>query len=187
MLGYDEEAVLEDENTPYYLSGAKLIGGSTTICHNYSGYQFGVWAGQLGDGRAHTIGHIENNGKIYELQLKGSGLSPFSREADGNSVVSSAVREFLASELMAGISIATSRTLSLVITDEQVIRDPLYNGIIKVENAAVVVRVAESFLRFGSFEVCNKGAQMAKEKQLDNRNILTPLANYLLHYCYPNA
>lgn len=67
------------------------------MAHNYCGHQFGVWAGQLGDGRAHTIGHIKSNGKIYELQLKGSGLSPFSRHADGNSVVSSALREFLVS------------------------------------------------------------------------------------------
>jgi uncharacterized protein YdiU (UPF0061 family) len=111
-------------------------------------------------------------------------MSPFSREGDGNSVVSSAVREFLGSELMAGMGMRTSRALSLVIAEEKVNRDPFYNGIIKVENAAVLVRVAESFLRFGSFEVCNKGAQMEKGKHLDNRNTLVPLANYLLHYCY---
>ena len=74
-----------------------MIPGSIPIAHNYCGFQFGVWAGQLGDGRAHTLGTVLNQGKIYELQLKGSGLSPFSRHADGNSVVSSAVREFLAS------------------------------------------------------------------------------------------
>lgn len=66
------------------------------IAHNYCGHQFGSWAGQLGDGRAHTLGNIKN-GKIYELQLKGSGFTPFSRHADGNSVFSSTVREFLAS------------------------------------------------------------------------------------------
>lgn len=81
-------------------------------------------------------------------------------------MVSSAVREFLASELMYGLKVPTTRALSLVIADEDVIRDPFYNGIIKVENAAIVVRVAESFLRFGSFQVCNKGAQLHKGSQI---------------------
>lgn len=62
------------------------------LAHNYCGHQFGVWAGQLGDGRAHILGSIKSGQKLYELQLKGSGLTPFSRHADGNSVVSSAVR-----------------------------------------------------------------------------------------------
>ena len=75
-----------------YLSGSKLINGSIPLCNNYCGFQFGNWAGQLGDGRAHTIGFIKNQNKKYELQLKGSGMTPFSRHADGNSVVSSAVR-----------------------------------------------------------------------------------------------
>lgn len=142
LLGYDEEEVLVDENTPLYLSGSKLMAGSMPICHNYCGYQFGVWAGQLGDGRAHTLGNVRNGDKAYELQLKGSGLSPFSRHADGNSVVSSAVREFLVSELMAGLKVPTTRALSLVIAEEDVVRDPFYNGIIKIENAAIVLRVA---------------------------------------------
>lgn len=68
------------------------MNGSIPISHNYCGHQFGVWAGQLGDGRAHTLGNVINEDKVYELQLKGSGLTPFSRHADGNSVVSSAVR-----------------------------------------------------------------------------------------------
>jgi serine/tyrosine/threonine adenylyltransferase len=67
------------------------------LAHNYCGYQFGSWAGQLGDGRAHLLGSAKNENKHYELQLKGSGKTPFSRFADGNSVLSSAVREFLAS------------------------------------------------------------------------------------------
>jgi uncharacterized protein YdiU (UPF0061 family) len=98
-------SVLEDKNTAEYLSGSKLLPNSQVhfsetqpICNNYCGHQFGSWARQLGDGRAHTIGSYFNKEKqIYELQLKGSGLSPFSRFADGNSVVSSALREFLVS------------------------------------------------------------------------------------------
>ena len=110
------------------------------ISHNYCGYQFGVWAGQLGDGRAHTLGSTSHEGKTYELQLKGSGVTPFARRADGNSVLSSALREFLASELMAGLGIPTSRAVSLVVADEPVKRDPLYNGNITFENASVVLR-----------------------------------------------
>ena len=83
---------MDDQKTPLYLSGSLLIPGSQVIAHNYCGIQFGSWAGQLGDGRAHTLGTLRENGKVYELQLKGSGMSPFSRHADGNSVVSSAVR-----------------------------------------------------------------------------------------------
>lgn len=97
-LGYAD--CLEDPNTAEYLSGSKLISGSKVnakftqvVCSNYCGYQFGSWARQLGDGRAHILGSIKTskNG-LQELQLKGSGVSPFSRFADGNSVVSSALR-----------------------------------------------------------------------------------------------
>lgn len=87
------------------------------IANNYCGFQFGVWAGQLGDGRAHTLGQYVHDKKIYELQLKGSGKTPFSRHADGNSVVSSALREFLASELLYGLRIPTTRAASLVVAD----------------------------------------------------------------------
>jgi uncharacterized protein YdiU (UPF0061 family) len=65
MLGYDEEEVLGDSNTAQYLSGSKIMNGSIPISHNYCGHQFGVWAGQLGDGRAHTLGNIKNGDKIY--------------------------------------------------------------------------------------------------------------------------
>ncbi len=102
------------------------------MAHNYCGYQFGVWAGQLGDGRAHLLGSVKNGDKQYEVQLKGSGTTPFSRFADGNSVVSSAVREFVASELMAGLQIPTTRAASLVIADEDVKRDPFYNGRVRI-------------------------------------------------------
>lgn len=85
---------------------------------------------------------------------------------------------------MAGLGVPTTRALSLVIAQEDVVRDPFYNGIIKIENAAVIIRVAESFLRFGSFQVCNKDAQMHKEDPMENRKILSGLADYLLTYCY---
>jgi uncharacterized protein YdiU (UPF0061 family) len=126
------------------------------------------------------LGQIVNGKKIYELQLKGSGKTPFSRHADGNSVVSSALREFLASELLYGLRIPTTRAASLVVADENVVRDPFYNGNLKVENAAIVLRICETFLRFGSLQVCLPDANMTEENPLENRRTLLPLLDYLL-------
>lgn len=78
------------------------------------------------------LGSVKHQNKRYELQLKGSGITPFSRHADGNSVLSSALREFLASELMFGLQIPTTRAVSLVLANEPVKRDPFYNGNIKI-------------------------------------------------------
>ena len=84
-----------------FVSGNKLLPGGTPLCHRYGGHQFGVWAGQLGDGRAHMLGeYVNNQGFRYELQIKGSGLTPYSRRGDGRAVIRSSVREFLASEAM---------------------------------------------------------------------------------------
>jgi uncharacterized protein YdiU (UPF0061 family) len=107
----------------------------------YSGHQFGVWAGQLGDGRAILLG--ETGG--LELQLKGAGLTPFSRMGDGRAVLRSSIREFLCSEAMHGLGIASSRALSVTGSDAPVRRE-------EIETAAVVARVAPSFVRFGHFE-----------------------------------
>lgn len=107
----------------------------------YSGHQFGVWAGQLGDGRAILLGEL--NG--YEVQLKGSGLTPFSRMGDGRAVLRSSIREFLCSEAMIGLGIPTTRALCITGSDALVLRE-------QPETAAVVTRIAPSFIRFGSFE-----------------------------------
>lgn len=96
-IGVEYDEVRKDIDSALYLSGSKLMSGSQPSAHNYCGYQFGSWAGQLGDGRAHLLGSVKHQNKRYELQLKGSGITPFSRHADGNSVLSSALREFLAS------------------------------------------------------------------------------------------
>lgn len=119
----------------------------------YAGHQFGNWAGQLGDGRAIYAGTIQlDNGKTYELQWKGAGATPFSRRGDGRAVLRSSVREFLMSEAMHHLGIPTTRALSLCKTGENVIRDILYNGNPQAEPGAVIIRTAESFLRFGHFE-----------------------------------
>ncbi len=120
----------------------------------YGGHQFGHWAGQLGDGRAILLGDVINRqNQRWSLQLKGSGLTPYSRNADGLAVLRSSLREFLCSEAMHHLGIPTTRALSLVTTGEKVVRDMLYDGNPQFEPGAVVCRVAPSFTRFGNFQI----------------------------------
>jgi len=120
----------------------------------YGGHQFGHWAGQLGDGRAISLGSILNErNQRWELQLKGAGPTPYSRSADGRAVMRSSVREFLCSEAMHHLGVPTTRALSLVDTGDSVVRDMFYNGNPAPERGAIVCRVAPSFLRFGNFEI----------------------------------
>jgi uncharacterized protein YdiU (UPF0061 family) len=111
----------------------------------YSGHQFGVWAGQLGDGRALLLGEIDSPAGVMELQLKGAGLTPYSRMGDGRAVLRSSIREFLCSEAMHALGVPTTRALALIGSPVRVRREAM-------ETAAVVTRVAPSFLRFGHFE-----------------------------------
>jgi uncharacterized protein YdiU (UPF0061 family) len=111
----------------------------------YSGHQFGAWAGQLGDGRALLLGQSDTLQGSMELQLKGSGRTPFSRRGDGRAVLRSSIREYLCSEALHGLGIPTTRALALVGSPLPVQRET-------TETAAVLTRVAPSFLRFGHFE-----------------------------------
>jgi uncharacterized protein YdiU (UPF0061 family) len=124
------------------LSGSRPLAGTQALASVYSGHQFGVWAGQLGDGRAILLGETDSGS---ELQLKGAGRTPYSRMGDGRAVLRSSVREFLCSEAMAGLGIPTTRALSIMGSDAPVRRETM-------ETAAVVARVAPSFIRFGHFE-----------------------------------
>ena len=134
--------------------GNALIDGMQPYAANYGGHQFGQWAGQLGDGRAITLGEVINaKGERWELQLKGAGPTPYARTADGRAVLRSSVREFLCSEAMHHLGVPTTRALSLVATGEQVVRDMFYDGHPKHEPGAIVCRVAPSFIRFGNFEL----------------------------------
>lgn len=119
----------------------------------YGGHQFGHWAGQLGDGRAISLGEWVYDGRRHELQLKGAGPTPYSRRADGRAVLRSSIREFLCSEAMHHLGVPTTRALTLVGTGESVVRDLLYSGDPRPEPGAIVCRVAPSFLRFGTFEL----------------------------------
>ena len=135
-------------------SGNQRMPGSETYATNYGGHQFGHWAGQLGDGRAILLGEVINpHGVRYELQLKGAGPTPYSRQGDGLAVMRSSIREYVCSEAMHALGVPTTRALSLVSTGEQVLRDVLYDGHPAYEQGAVVCRVAPSFIRFGHFEL----------------------------------
>lgn len=111
----------------------------------YSGHQFGFWAGQLGDGRALLLGEIDTPSGSREIQVKGAGRTPFSRRGDGRAVLRSSIREFLCSEAMHALGIPTTRALCLATSPLPVWRET-------VESAAIVTRVAPSFVRFGHFE-----------------------------------
>jgi uncharacterized protein YdiU (UPF0061 family) len=126
-------------------SGNRVAEGSAPLAAVYSGHQFGVWAGQLGDGRAILLGNVPAGDGQMELQLKGAGPTPYSRMGDGRAVLRSSIREFLCSEAMAGLGIPTTRALSIIGSDMRVMRE-------QPETTAVVTRMAPSFIRFGSFE-----------------------------------
>ena len=142
-LGWPE-ALLGDSHLPAF-AGNALLPGSDPLATVYSGHQFGVWAGQLGDGRALSLGEAASLLGPQEIQLKGAGRTPYSRMGDGRAVLRSSIREYLCSEAMHGLGIPTTRALCLVASPEPVRRE-------SVETAAVVTRVAPSFLRFGHFE-----------------------------------
>ncbi|WP_374011613.1 YdiU family protein [Pseudoxanthomonas koreensis] len=135
------------------LAGNAVLPGMQPWAANYGGHQFGHWAGQLGDGRAISLGEAIGSGGRWELQLKGAGRTPYSRFADGRAVLRSSIREFLCSEAMHHLGIPTTRALSLVATGEPVLRDMFYDGRPGEEPGAVVCRMAPSFLRFGSWQL----------------------------------
>ncbi len=144
QLGVDA-ALYQNHGSQVWWGGA-LLEGMQPFAQVYSGHQFGVWAGQLGDGRGILLGEqITANGDRVDWHLKGAGLTPYSRMGDGRAVIRSAVREMLASEAMHGLGIPTTRALSLSISDEPVYRE-------RTECAAMLIRTASSHLRFGHVE-----------------------------------
>jgi serine/tyrosine/threonine adenylyltransferase len=164
-------------NTDFFtqiFSGNQSLPGMQTYACCYGGHQFGHWAGQLGDGRAINLGEVKNSkGEHWTLQLKGAGPTPYSRTADGFAVLRSSVREFLCSEAMHHLGIPTTRALSLILTGEQVRRDMFYDGNAQLEPGAVVCRVAQSFTRFGNFEILAARKDVELLKRLVNFTIAT--------------
>ncbi|HEY4102214.1 MAG TPA: YdiU family protein [Gemmatimonadales bacterium] len=129
------------------INGDRPIAGTDPVAAIYAGHQFGVWVPQLGDGRAILLGEVVNDRhERWDVQVKGSGLTRFSRMGDGRAVLRSTIREYLASEAMHGLGIPSTRALAIVASDLPVYRET-------VERAAVLVRIAPTHVRFGSFEV----------------------------------
>lgn len=157
-------------------AGNRLLDGMDPYAACYGGHQFGNWAGQLGDGRAITLGETVHAGQRWELQLKGAGPTPYSRMADGRAVLRSSVREFLCSEAMHHLGVPTTRALSLVTSGEPVVRDMFYDGRPKPEPGAIVCRVAPSFVRFGNFEIF---------AARDDAETLETLADYVIRTHFP--
>lgn len=170
----------ERPDFPLIFSGASPLVGAIPYAQNYGGHQFGMWAGQLGDGRAITLGEILNSkSQRWELQLKGAGKTPYSRFADGLAVLRSSIREFLCSEAMHGLGIPTTRALCLVTTGKDVMRDMFYDGNPKDEPGAIVCRVAQSFLRFGSY-------QLHASRGKKDFELVRALADYAIRYHFPH-
>nr|XP_019955404.1 PREDICTED: selenoprotein O-like isoform X1 [Paralichthys olivaceus] len=154
LLGLSDRDVLSDPRAPEYLSGSRLLPGSQAAAHCYCGHQFGLFAGQLGDGAALYLGEVESGSQgRWEIQVKGAGVTPYSRDGDGRKVLRSSIREFLCSEAMAALGTPSTRAASLVTSDLCVMRDPLNSGQRIPERCSVVLRLAPSFIRFGSFEI----------------------------------
>jgi len=151
--------------------GSLLVPGMEPLAMLYAGHQFGTYVPQLGDGRAILLGEVRNDrGETWELQLKGAGMTPFSRDGDGRAVLRSTIREYLCSEAMQGLGIPTTRALCLVGSDHQVYRE-------QVETGAIVLRMAPSHVRFGSFEV------FYYRKQHEQLRIL---ADYVIAQSFPH-
>ncbi|MFA0811536.1 protein adenylyltransferase SelO [Microbulbifer epialgicus] len=158
LLGIDSDEV----TNPAWAklgSGAKLFQGSRPFAMKYTGHQFGVYNPDLGDGRALLLGEIDSAGRRWELHLKGAGKTPYSRFGDGRAVLRSTIREYLAGEALNGLGIRSTRALCIVGSDEPVTRE-------QIESGAMLIRVAESHVRFGHFEYLFYTKQLQALQQL---------------------
>ena len=175
LLGISKE---ETQSTLFknVFTGNKIYRNTKPYAMCYGGHQFGNWAGQLGDGRAINLFEIEHQNKNWKLQLKGAGETPYSRTADGLAVLRSSIREYLCAEAMFHLGAPTTRSLSLSLSGDEVLRDVLYDGNPAYEKGAIVSRVSPSFLRFGNFEI------FAARNDKKNLKILT---DYTINHHFP--
>ena len=158
-----------DDEALQVFSGNRVWPGMRPLASVYSGHQFGVWAGQLGDGRALWLGELDTPAGPMEVQLKGAGKTPYSRMGDGRAVLRSSIREFLCSETMQGLGVPTTRALCVTGSALPVRRE-------EIETAAVLTRVAPSFIRFGHFEHFS---------QAEHPDGLRQLADFVIRHHYP--
>ena len=136
---------LNEDDKLNFFSGNKIPKDSIPVALNYSGHQFGNFVHQLGDGRAILLGEVRNQNESYDIQLKGSGQTKFSRQGDGRSALGPVLREYILSEAMYHLGVPTTRSLAAVATGEHVVRDSFEPG-------GILTRVAKSHLRVGTFE-----------------------------------
>jgi serine/tyrosine/threonine adenylyltransferase len=169
-LGLDADRLASPDAVAAF-TGNQPFEGARPLATVYSGHQFGVWAGQLGDGRAILLGGIATPHGVQELQLKGAGRTPYSRMGDGRAVLRSSIREYLCSEAMQGLGVPTTRALMVTGSPQPVRRE-------EIETAAVVTRVAPSFVRFGHFEHFSARGQVDELRQL---------ADYVIATFYPQC
>jgi uncharacterized protein YdiU (UPF0061 family) len=170
-LGVDADALMSAEGIQI-LAGNSVAEGSAPLAQAYAGHQFGSFVPQLGDGRANLLGEIVGrDGVRYDIQLKGSGRTPFSRGGDGRAALGPVLREYIVSEAMAALGVPTTRALAAIATGERVLRETALPG-------AVLTRVAASHLRVGTFEYF--------AARRDTEAIRT-LADYAIERHYPEA
>src|SRR5262249_25148808 len=144
-LGLEAEALARPEGVAI-LAGNAIAAGAEPIAQAYAGHQFGGFSPQLGDGRAILLGEaVTPDGARFDVQLKGSGGTPFSRGGDGRAAIGPVLREYVISEAMAALGIPTTRSLAAVTTGEAVLRETVLPG-------AVLTRIAASHLRIGTFQ-----------------------------------
>ncbi len=169
-LGFTKEEIESDEFLLLF-TGQHLYPNTESYAMAYAGHQFGNWAGQLGDGRAINLFETLQDGNRWAFQLKGAGPTPYSRRGDGLAVLRSSIREHLCSEAMHHLGIPTTRSLSLALSGEEVLRDIMYEGHPAFEKGAIVCRVAPSFIRFGNFELAAAQGDNELLKQLADYTI----------------
>ena len=167
-----DPAALTSEEGEATLSGNRIAAGSEPLAEAYAGHQFGHFVPQLGDGRANLLGEVlSRDGTRYDIQLKGSGPTPFSRRGDGRAALGPVLREYLVSEAMAALGVPTTRALAAVATGQTVVRETIQPG-------AVFTRVAASHIRVGTFQY------FAARGDTDGVRIL---ADYALSRHYPET
>lgn len=161
---------LESPDALKLFSGNALLSNWQPIAMKYTGHQFGYYNPDLGDGRGLLLAEVKNeNGQIWDLHLKGAGLTPYSRQGDGRAVLRSSIREFLCSEALAALDIPTTRALCILNSKTPVYRE-------QVETGATLVRVAETHIRFGHFEFCSFTGQT---------DLLKTLCHHVIDEHYP--
>lgn len=171
LIGLDPCQVSSQQLSEYF-GGLRLLKGSNPLATVYSGHQFGGYTAQLGDGRALLLGDLDgSDGQRWELQLKGSGKTPYSRHGDGRAALRSVIREYLGSEALAALGVPTTRALCIIGSETQICRE-------SIESGASMVRLSPSHIRFGHFEYFYYTRRPEQLKQL---------ADFVIRHHYPHC